>query len=597
MHKSLRNWKAYINSTKKMSTQETIQKTIQETENSKFFNQRLRYYIQGAKQCLSWIKESQEEANNNEDEGINNLIKDLQKEADTLWPNSVERQERDGSEEQGSKLDEKSVHNLESTSTDLEEELKREQKRNRVLRKFNLKLKKKNNTLFKSLKQIKLAFSGYLKLAKNNSPKKPEKTSKFIITSSELKEQKPSKTAPKEEKDQSLAQSVLKPPKKTQNKAIQAKQEKKLNNSEDTLIKKSSAIDDSKIIKDLHERFIKSSEKRIQNMQISVQNTLDPSEQGLIGGRDTLLALKDVSSCLVGTSKKGIKLVELGSIKYKVNMSSTILDIIYAENLDCYFLLDDALNIYRKNIDERPPSIFMKIDAGLQVGKSLQYSNLHDKLVICNNKTSISVINVHTKEIEIDLRKKRGDGIAFFKLFGDKEDRVMCGTTDGILLFARLDYSKKRGLINSYTRYDLRKERNEMFTAIAFCSKNEYVLMEIGRKKGQMKFSSRTLIAKVAQDKLEILAKIDHKTRSPCLKYALECIGYDGCHLLWVALTKEVNSKVKIYNFETDSLRFRELDQKSIPAQDSNPLKITKLGQYFYYCGNKGQIRRVAVCL
>ena len=424
-----------------MSTQETTQKLIQ--ENSTFFTQRLGYYIQGAHQCLSWIKQSQKGLKR-EDEGIKNLIKGLQKEADKLWPaDSVESLGQEiGYEEGESELDEDLTLKEQPTPADLKEELRQANKRYRVLRKSKVKLKKKNKVLLKILRQIKIAFSGYLKLAKNNS----SKTSKSLLTGSEVKYPQKSQEAKNEEKEESFAEALLEPSKKLQNKSIQADQEKiSFNRPLEPLFKTFSPIDDSKIIKDLHREYIRSSEKKIQNPKLHLQTVINPSDEKLIGGRGTLLALKNHSSFLIGTSKKGLKVVEKGTLKYKDRLQWNLIDMIYAESPDCYFLLYNE-SIYRKNIDDEPPSIFLKIGCELQIGKSLQFSNLYEKLVICNNKVSISAINVHTKEIEIDLPKKRGFGISFFKLFGEREDRVISGTSDGYVFLARLDYPTKKDL-------------------------------------------------------------------------------------------------------------------------------------------------------
>ena len=77
----------------------------------------------------------------------------------------------------------------------------------------------------------------------------------------------------------------------------------------------------------------------------------------------------------------------------------------------------------------------------------MRFSKLYQRLFINRNKENISMVNLRTKNIGIQLKKDRRQWIIDFKLFGKEEDRVasMSLTVDGNL-YPQLDVQLQEGV-------------------------------------------------------------------------------------------------------------------------------------------------------
>ena len=90
-------------------------------------------------------------------------------------------------------------------------------------------------------------------------------------------------------------------------------------------------------------------------------------EEGITGEGWSYMGVKDSNSFLIGTEKKGLKLVEDGTKFYSAKLSEEareIKDIVYFPPLNCYFFAATSSKLYRKDIDDKPPYLFMKLNCG-----------------------------------------------------------------------------------------------------------------------------------------------------------------------------------------------------------------------------------------
>ena len=101
-------------------------------------------------------------------------------------------------------------------------------------------------------------------------------------------------------------------------------------------------------------------------VKISLAQISHLSESKLIGGFCTFFAFKNNTSFAIGTSGKGMKTVENNKLIHSGRLPGTstgpLLDIIYVEHLDWY-LLNYNSNVYRKDIDDKPPYLYMDINS------------------------------------------------------------------------------------------------------------------------------------------------------------------------------------------------------------------------------------------
>ena len=327
-----------------------------------------------------------------------------------------------------------------------------------------------------------------------------------------------------------------------------------------------------------------------------LENHHDKGAESLIGDNLTHIAVKSPVSYLIATKEKGLKLFDIDSEVYSGRLpihGAWLTDMIYIEPLDCY-LLNHHHKIFRKDIDGRPPRLFMDVKCGYRVGASFRYSEVHDRLIVNKDNRKIAAINLEEKKVEFELRKRYGDDINDFKLSRKKEDKVVAITKNGQVLLYILDFEKKTGSVVSHSSIELLKERFESGKSISLCSRNKHILVEIGQFWTSF-ICSRMVVFSIEDNKLVKKAVIDQYSQKIGSKYALEYYGYAGTHALWIGLSWNTDGQAHLFDYDDESGEFKELEEKRVAHQERDPAKIVRLGNQFYYSGHGGKVMRLCL--
>ena len=350
-------------------------------------------------------------------------------------------------------------------------------------------------------------------------------------------------------------------------------------------------------------KLIKEYEEKIQLLRTKLSAEVDYQIKCLpekvlrtgIGGDMTHLALKNKDSFLIGTDGKGFLLREDKVDLYTENGlggSAALMDMVYVRPLDCYFIAYDG-KLYRKGIDDKPPEVFMELQCGYRPGACLRYSPLRQRLVINKDFQNISVVNLSTKEIEIEVEKEVGDEIMDFKFLNKDQNLVVSVTRSCHVVLYHLNFEENVGSVVNTLQEELIQERGECPRSIAVCQENHHLVVEIGTTRFPFN-SSRLLVLKVEEDKLIRKASLDVYEQKIGQKDALECLGCFSNHIMWVGLSI-FGGFVQVYDFDTDSNTISELEEKRVTHQDFNPVRIHRLGDEMYYIGNKARVRTFGV--
>ena len=332
-------------------------------------------------------------------------------------------------------------------------------------------------------------------------------------------------------------------------------------------------------------------ELRLEDLKIAVERVRDWKGEDNIGDRVTHIAMKNHNSYLVGTYGSGLQVVESGEQVYSGELpidDNFLRDIVYVPLVKSYFIAS-RYKPYRKAINDKPPSLYMDVLCGSRYGAYLRYSEINQKLIINKDRKNISVINPKTKKIDIEVKKIVGKDVRDFRLFGEKENRVVAVTWDGYLLLYGLKYAQRSGSLISNQHLELIEERMERPKSIAVCEKNKYVFLEIGQSHNPF-ICSRLVILKLSYNTFTKMASIDQFSQKIGEKYAFECFGYAERHILWVGLSRENNGFVQIYSYDTQAGELRELEDKRIKHQECEPYKLHRVREKFYYTGKNGKL-------
>ena len=572
--------------------------SFEEKHNRHFFQQRLSYYIQGAQICLSNMMGG---INQHSDESFLELARQLKSSIEQLTSMNLGQQalgEKNSSQT--------SKTNLEKDQDINESKLSRElilrKRRNKALRKVNLRLKTKIRRLKTRIRQIKYGFAAYSKLAQAKLDQKsslPQNANQALKDTSKDREIKAFSKPPSIPLPESQNQRKKLKPSKTQptiiskklhHKAVQASNE--LNQITLNSIKpKPEKIKTSKTTEP----------KQINKLILSTIVRSDLSKNQFIGGACTLLALKDQNEFMVATQKKGIVLYSNhlnNVILYSSSFNSIIKDLIYVKDINCY-LMSVGNKLYRKDINKQPAYVFIEnLCCGMMVGACLRYSKLNKKLIISKDGRHISVVNLYSREVEIAIKNENhGIELSQFQLTGQKEDRVVAVGNENLLVVYQIDYAQKNGLVSVMSGIPLetRGRSWEKIKSVSVCPLGEYIFVELGQLK-QPFYSTRIFLMKVKRDKLIQVRVLEVYKQKLAVKPALDCYGYIGSHILWVGLSKGRSGKAYVYDFDVQTRVLREMSASRIIHGELTPVKIHRAGEeQYYYVGQNGRVRRLVL--
>ena len=332
-----------------------------------------------------------------------------------------------------------------------------------------------------------------------------------------------------------------------------------------------------------------------KNLELIVQTVRDFKENGLIGGCQTHVAIKDHKSFLIGTYGKGIEVFEndiLIPSRIPIEVDNELLNTIYCPPLDCYFLATKT-KLFRKDINNKPAYLYMSVKCGTQHGACLRYSKILQRVIINKDGTSISMINPSTRKIELVLKKSFREKICNFCLFGEGEGKVAAVSWDGDIVLFTLNGLNTRGAAEHYKAV-LHLYRGEVTQAIAVCEKNKFALVEIGNHFRNR--SSRMLILELTpQDQFTPKVSIDIHDQAKGSIYDLESFGYVGEHILWVGLSSTFNGEIRLFEYRPEEGQLRELEEKSVSHQEEDLWRLHRLGNKFYYTGSQGKLMSLII--
>ena len=329
----------------------------------------------------------------------------------------------------------------------------------------------------------------------------------------------------------------------------------------------------------------------LQDLNQVVDTVEDLKQAYIIGDRSTHIAMKNHDSFLIGTTWKGIKLVEKNIQSFCGTLSGlyrSIKDIIYLPSLNCY-LIACQNSLYRKDIDNRSPFLYIGGNYGYRDGASFRYSAYNKRLIVTKDKKNIAVINPRTKKKEVEFEKSPGAWINDFRLFRKRDNRIVSVTQDGCLALYSLSDSKMRGVFFEYA-LDLKEGRKEAPVSVSVWNNSKHVLVELSGNTYHTYPSSRMMVFKLEEDTLVKKAIIDEYFQGIARKYAVDCLGYRGKYILWVGLSWEINGSAQLYAYDTKTEEFVELKEKRVFHHEVKPCKLHRVDDLLYYTGCEGKL-------
>ena len=330
----------------------------------------------------------------------------------------------------------------------------------------------------------------------------------------------------------------------------------------------------------------------IKKINFNLEKIPLPDGPNISGLSWTFVAFKNPSSLLFGTYSKGIVLVENGSLLYCKMLgkeAEQVREITYINHLNCY-LLKSNYKMYRKDIDEKPPYLYMDISCGFCPGSAFRYSNFNQRVIMIQEFYNLAVVNLERKQVDIQVKGKQAVIIYDFLVFGTEENKLAYITKDNSIHLCTFNYDLKKICGKDRHLIQTLDGSEELARAIGVCGQNKYLLVSLQDDAATFE-SSRIMVFAANDHSLVNVATIDEQDSYHREISAFGFLKYYGTHALWAGLSIDC---IRLFDFDTESFEFRELVEKRIcNERDMSVFKSQTIGNKFYFTGSFGKIKAI----
>ena len=332
-----------------------------------------------------------------------------------------------------------------------------------------------------------------------------------------------------------------------------------------------------------------------QKIRLNLELFKNQQKVGIVGGLLSYLSFKNSTSFAIGTYQNGLVVVENGEEIYSAELQQDVKDmnnIIYIEHLDCYLIYCYENVVYRKDIDDKPPYLYFAVDLKLIAGKPWIYSKAIQRLIASESLRNIVFIDLDKRRIDFEIRNKNLGKLVDLRVFGEKGNMLISIAKGGRINLFCLNFELRKICAQRSYIFINPFKRKEMFTAIAVCEKNKYLLASTKYEKFVK--ASRIIIFEIKGLLLTKKVVLDLSDLNQAFLSLFEFFGYVGSHVLWVGLSGR-NRETYLYDLDMEKEELRELEDKRVNHRQRSVIRICRLGNNLYFTGREGHIMKVSL--
>ena len=273
------------------------------------------------------------------------------------------------------------------------------------------------------------------------------------------------------------------------------------------------------------------------------------------------------------------------------DLCSVICPSVYVDTLDCFFFIQKN-NLYRKDIDDQPPRIYLGLGPDTTSPSKLWYSSVNQRLIGCVNSgnwVKLIVINLKKKKIEVQFHEKLGQSFSSFELFGKNQNQFVFLTRSGRVVLRVFNFFLKKAIKSKSIRIALLNHLNrvEYARGLAVSDDEKYIFVQLV---GEFSFFSRLAVLSNDRNRNGFVLKTilnPNFVQSPEFKI-LRCFGCFQNHVLCIGMEKRRDSSIRVYDYSIKEDSLRELEEKSVSHQVVRLQWIKRFGNSFFYASEDG---------
>ena len=255
-------------------------------------------------------------------------------------------------------------------------------------------------------------------------------------------------------------------------------------------------------------------------------------------------------------------------------------------------MLFELNQVYRKDIDDKPPFLFMELPVFKDLNFKYKYSRTHQGLISVTSKKTIAFISLQEKRKKFEVDTGINAWIIDYSIFGEAENRVVSLTDQGHVVFQIFHFSRRKLLSSFCLKLELIDDLEEG-NSLVLNDENDLVFLELDHNAF---FSSRIMILKIEGSILVKKAFIERTYSDRIHKiYSPRFVSSFGGNCLWIGLESEFHGSVMVFEYNRESETLRELEELRELHQEASVFDLIHMGDKFYYTGNGGKLMRLTV--
>ena len=197
-------------------------------------------------------------------------------------------------------------------------------------------------------------------------------------------------------------------------------------------------------------------------------------------------------------------------------------------------------------------------------------------------------------------RRLSGDFCTEYKLFGERENKIIATTNRGynpsvpLVTLDVFDYKRRKLLSSTVFKIEPIQQIPEFLNFLAVSDTNDYALVHLLKTNtGTLPLPPSRIMIIGIQGHLLFQKAFLHLSdvKSP----ALSCFGCFVDHILWAGVEGVKPHNVVIFDYNTKSGTLSEVDGKRVSHGLTNPGSYNRIENKLYFSGWGGQIMRVTL--
>ena len=245
-----------------------------------------------------------------------------------------------------------------------------------------------------------------------------------------------------------------------------------------------------------------------------------------------------------------------------------------------YYFYEINSGIWKKGSDRQEPILYYQMEKSRNWlnGRSLRTGHEGKTLIINHNLSTLTILDlISSPPASTVLSKSFGTKIMDFTTYGQKSERICLITADGFIACYSCTLSITP-IVRAIQKCSIRliKSRSEIAFSVNICPRNQFIVAQTCNSKTWK--VSRLKLLVLAENEIYEKASLDLEKVN--LKYfrALEIFGYFGPLVVVSGLTREENSQLVTFCYNSEEGSFEEVKRlRKTRLKVDKPLKMVKV--------------------